>query len=169
MLKNTSGFVRRACAAWMALALCAYAQSEWPKIGFLVKMPEQGRFINEQKAAARAGREIGFDVINLGVQDGEKVLSAIDNLAAQGAQGFVICAPDVRLGPAIMARAQTLNLKFVTVDDQLQGADGTILAAVPHLGMSASKIGWAIRRPRRAWSWALSRPACSAACRCPAE
>jgi len=69
------------------------------------------------------------------------VLSAIDNLGAQGAKGFVICAPDVRLGPAIQARAKRYNMKFVTVDDQLVDSSGKPLANVPHLGMSAFKIG----------------------------
>jgi L-arabinose transport system substrate-binding protein len=121
--------------------LSACSPNDRPKIGFLVKMPEQGWFINEQKAASEAGQQMGFDVVSLGVQDGEKVLSAIDYLAAHGAQGFVICAPDVRLGPAILARANALRLKFVTVDDQLQGADGTVIQSVPHLGLSATKIG----------------------------
>ena len=43
--------------------------------------------------------------MKLGVQDGEKVMTAIDSLVAGGAQGFVICTPDVRLGPAIVAKA----------------------------------------------------------------
>ena len=77
----------------------------------------------------------------LGVPDGEKVISAIDNLAAQGAQGFVICTPDVRLGPAIMAKARATGLKVVTVDDQFVGPDGRFLAEVPYLGMSATNIG----------------------------
>lgn len=144
----------------LALGLCACERSERPKIGFLVKMPEQGWFINEQKAASQAGREMGFDVIDIGVQDGEKVLSAIDNLAAQGARGFVICAPDVRLGPAIVARAAAANLKFVSVDDQLQGADGKPLESVPHLGISAHKIGQQVgsalasEMKRRGWTFA---------------
>lgn len=111
------------------------------KIGFLVKMPEQAWFINEQKAATALGKQDNFTVINIGTPDGEKVLGAIDNLAAQGAKGFVICAPDVRLGPAIRARAKTYNMKFVTVDDQLVDSSGKALADVPHLGMSAFKIG----------------------------
>jgi L-arabinose transport system substrate-binding protein len=134
-----------AIAAWIVAAavgvLCACSSGEQVKIGFLVKMPEQGWFINEQKAAVEAGRQMGFDVVGIGVQDGERVLPAIDNLAAQGAQGFVICAPDVRMGPAILARANALGLKFVTVDDQLQGPDGTVIQSVPHLGISATKIG----------------------------
>ncbi|WP_345810784.1 arabinose ABC transporter substrate-binding protein [Paraburkholderia sp. PREW-6R] len=111
------------------------------KIGFLVKMPEQAWFINEQKAATALGQKEHFSVVNIGTPDGEKVLAAVDNLGAQGAQGFVICAPDVRLGPAIEARAKRYNMKFVTVDDQLVDSSGKPLPNVPHLGMSALKIG----------------------------
>jgi len=111
------------------------------KVGFLVKMPEQAWFINEEKGATALGQKEGFSVVNIGTPDGEKVLSAIDNLGAQGAKGFVICAPDVRLGPAIQARAKRYGMKFVTVDDQLVDSSGKPLANVPHLGMSAYKIG----------------------------
>src|SRR5512133_2749483 len=61
------------------------------KIGFLVKQPEEPWFQFEWKGADKAGRQYGFEVIKLGVPDGEKVIAAIDNLAALGAQGFVIC------------------------------------------------------------------------------
>jgi L-arabinose transport system substrate-binding protein len=128
------------------------------KIGFLVKMPEQQWFINEQTAATAAGKQDGYTVINIGTPDGEKVLSAIDNLGAQGAKGFVICAPDVRLGPAIRARAKRYDMKFVTVDDQLVDGSGKALADVPHLGMSAYKIGQQVGQTiseemkRRGWT-----------------
>ncbi|WP_426394991.1 arabinose ABC transporter substrate-binding protein [Ralstonia sp. R-29] len=128
------------CLGPLAAALPAHAD-EPLKIGFLVKMPEQAWFINEQKAATALGQKDGFSVVNIGTPDGEKVLSAIDNLGAQGAKGFVICAPDVRLGPAISARAKKYDMKFVTVDDQLVDSSGKPLANVPHLGMSAFKIG----------------------------
>ena len=126
--------------AWLGSAVPLHAEAP-VKIGFLVKMPEQAWFINEQKAAAEAGKKEGFTVVDIGTPDGEKVLAAIDNLGAQGAQGFVICPPDVRLGPAIRARARQYNMKFVTVDDQLVDGTGKPLAGVPHLGMSASRIG----------------------------
>ena len=125
---------------WLGASAGAFAATP-VKIGFLVKMPEQAWFINEQKAATEQGRKDGFAVVSIGAPDGEKVLAAIDNLGAQGAQGFVICPPDVRLGPAIRARARQYNMKFVTVDDQLVDGAGKPLAGVPHLGMSASKIG----------------------------
>ena len=106
--------LRRLTLSAMAAALLATpfamqmtAHADTPlKIGVLVKMPEQAWFINEQKAATALGQKEGFSVVNIGAPDGEKVLAAIDNLGAQGAQGFVICPPDVRLGPAIQARAK---------------------------------------------------------------
>src|SRR3954469_7330433 len=111
------------------------------KIGFLVKQPEEPWFQFEWKGADKAAAQYGFDLVKLGVPDGEKVIAAIDNLAAQGAKGFVICTPDVRLGPAIVAKAQAAGLKVITVDDQFIGADGKFMRDVPYLGMSATKIG----------------------------
>jgi L-arabinose transport system substrate-binding protein len=111
------------------------------KLGFLVKQPEEPWFQFEWKGAEKAGAQYGFDVVKLGVPDGEKVIAAIDNLSAQGAKGFVICTPDVRLGPAVATKARQAALKVVTVDDQFVGSDGKIMTDVPYLGMSASKIG----------------------------
>lgn len=111
------------------------------KIGFIVKKPEQAWFINEQEAASALGQQKGFEVVRLSGEDGQQVLSAIDNLNSQGAQGFVICPPDVRLGPAIANRAKQYGMKVVTVDDQFLGPDGEPMAEVPHLGMSGYKIG----------------------------
>ena len=113
------------------------------KIGFLVKQPEEPWFQNEWKGAANAGKKFGFEVVQLGVPDGEKVMTAIDSLVANGAQGFVICTPDVRLGPAIMARAKLKGLKVITVDDRFVTAAGGFMSDVPYFGMSASKIGTA--------------------------
>jgi L-arabinose transport system substrate-binding protein len=111
------------------------------KIGFLVKQPEEPWFQNEWKFADRAGKDLGFEVIKIGATDGEKVLSAIDNLAAQGAQGFVICTPDVKLGPSIVAKARAVGLKVMSVDDRLVDARGEPIPGVPHMGISATKIG----------------------------
>lgn len=151
-----------ACVLGLSLSACQESgdasDSEEPiKIGFLVKMPEQAWFINEQRAATKLSEELGFELVRMGVPDGEKVMSAINNLAAQGAQGFVICAPDVRLGPAILARARLQGMKFMTVDDQLVDAGGQPLADVPHLGISAHKIGMQVgetlvaEMKRRGW------------------
>ena len=67
----------------------------------------------------RCTERYGFNLLEIGIPDGEKTLAAIDNLAAQGAGGFVISPPDVRLGPAILARARARGLKVFTVDAQM--------------------------------------------------
>jgi L-arabinose transport system substrate-binding protein len=157
------------CAAALALVGCnrqtesvasAASQPAAPakiKLGFLVKQPEEPWFQYEWKGAERAGAKHDFEVLKYGVQDSEKVMAAIDNLAVAGAQGFVICTPDVRMGPAIVARAKLKGLKLVTVDDQFVGPDGKFMTDVAYLGMSASKIGYSVgeallaEAKRRGW------------------
>ncbi len=112
-----------------------------PRIGFVTKMPEQAWFLSEAKAARAVGAARGYTVVTLGAPDGERLMTAIDNLATQGARGLVVCAPDVRLGPAVRHRAAVLGLKLLTVDDRFLGPDGRPLLDVPHLGMSGRKIG----------------------------
>ena len=111
------------------------------KLGFLVKQPEEPWFQYEWKGADKAAAQYGFELIKLGVPDGEKVIAAIDNLAALGARGFVICTPDVRLGPAIMQKSRAVGLKVIAVDDRFIGPDNRFMAEVPYLGMSATQIG----------------------------
>ncbi len=128
------------------------------RIGFLVKQPDEPWFQNEWKFAQQCADSFGFDLVKIGATDGEKVLAAIDNLAAQGAQGFVICAPDVRLGPSIMARAERYGMKVMSVDDRFVGADGSFMKSVHHLGISAHDIGASVGRAlyaemrRRSWN-----------------
>jgi L-arabinose transport system substrate-binding protein len=147
--------VRRGLAAMAALGLATAAlacggrtgtaRPQRVKIGFLVKQPEETWFQNEWKFATLAATELGFDLVKIGAPDGERVLTAIDSLAAQGAGGFVICTPDVRLGPAIVAKARSHGLKVMSVDDQFVGADGRFMA-VPHMGISAREIGRVVGR-----------------------
>ncbi|WP_174801638.1 arabinose ABC transporter substrate-binding protein [Martelella limonii] len=128
----------------IASALAMMANAAWAedvKIGFVVKQPEEPWFQDEWKFADQAAQEKGFTLVKIGAADGEKVQSAIDNLGAQGAQGFIICVPDVKLGPGIVAKAAANDLKLMTVDDRLVGADGQPLEDVPHMGISATKIG----------------------------
>jgi L-arabinose transport system substrate-binding protein len=111
------------------------------KLGYLVKQPDEPWFQTEWQFAQKAADENNVELIKLATQDGEKVLSAIDNLSAQGAKGFVICTPDVKLGPAIVKKAADANLKLITVDDQFIGSDGKIMADVHHLGVAARDVG----------------------------
>src|SRR5688572_25178502 len=110
------------------------------KLGFIVNQPDQPWYQLEWKFADEAGRALGAEIIKIAAPDGEKALGAIDTLAAAGAKGFVICTPDVRLGPALVAKAKAANLKLIAVDDQFVGPNG-IMKDVHYLGVSARKIG----------------------------
>src|SRR5437764_14039535 len=107
----------RRCAIGLGvlLASAAYAASGPIKIGFLVKQPEEPWFQLEWKFADQAAKDLGFSLVKIGATDGEKVLGAIDNLAAGGAQGFIICTPDTRLGPGIVAKAKANQLKLISL------------------------------------------------------
>ncbi|WP_296652029.1 arabinose ABC transporter substrate-binding protein [Paraburkholderia sp.] len=131
-----------AVAVSAALGEAPLAQAaDQVKIGFLVKQPEEPWFQDEWKFAEMAAKEKGFTLVKIGAPSGEKVMSAIDNLAAQKAQGFIICTPDVKLGPGIVAKAKADNLKMMTVDDRLVDGSGKPIEAVPHMGISAYNIG----------------------------
>lgn len=117
------------------------AGGDKPKIAFIVKQPDEPWFQLEWKFADEAAQKDGFDLIKIAATDGEQVPSKIDNAASQGAQGLIICTPDVKLGSAIKAKAEARNMKLMSVDDQLVDADGKPLADVHHLGISATKIG----------------------------
>lgn len=138
-------FLKTALAAGaLAATTMGAAHAADVKIGFVVKQPEEPWFQDEWKFAEQAAAEKGFDLVKIGAEDGEKLMSAIDNLGAQGAQGFIVCTPDVKLGPGIVAKAAANDLKVMTVDDRLVDADDNPLEEVPHMGISASKIGEAV-------------------------
>ncbi|MBV7537047.1 arabinose ABC transporter substrate-binding protein [Duganella sp. sic0402] len=127
-------------AAVLCAAVWAHA-AEPVKIGFLVKQAEEPWFQDEWRYAEVAAKEKGFTLVKIGIPNGEKTMAAIDNLAAQKAQGFVICAPDVKLGKAIERAAKRNNLKVVSVDDRLVDGSGKPIESIPHMGISGYQIG----------------------------
>lgn len=131
------------CALFGFNASPVYSSSEAPmKLGFLVKQPEEPWFQTEWAFADKAAKDLGnVQIIKIAVPDGEKTLNAIDNLAANGAKGFVICTPDPKLGPAIMAKARSYDLKVIAVDDQFLNAAGEPMTNVPLIMMAATEIG----------------------------
>ena len=136
-------FVAVLLASWACLALfggCGPRGEKKIRIGFLVKNPEEKWFQDEWRFAQKCADTYGFELIKIGATDGEKVLGAIDNMAAQGVQGFVICTPDVRLGPGIVAKAQSHKMKVIAVDDQFVGANGAFMD-ITYMGIAARKIG----------------------------
>ena len=138
MLKRVS---KLAIAFVISATLGSAFAADRLKLGYLVKQPEEAWFQTEWAYAEKAGKDLGFDVIKIGVPDGEKTMAAIDKLAAEGAKGFVICAPDPTLGSAIMEKAKSLNLRVVTVDDRLQDKMGLFMDDVPLMMMAARKVG----------------------------
>ena len=136
---------KHACALLLALIMSLSAawalEAKDIKIGYLVKQPEEQWFQMEWKFAQECADKYGFTLLKIGATDGEKLLTAIENIAANGAQGFVCVTPDVRLGPAIVAAARRNNLKLVSNADQFIGADGQPMLDVPYLGIAAYAIG----------------------------
>ncbi|WP_126283382.1 arabinose ABC transporter substrate-binding protein [Burkholderia stagnalis] len=134
------------------------ADSADVKIGFLVKQPDDPWFQDEWRFAEQAARDKHFTLIKIAAPSGEKVSTALDSLAAQKAQGVILCAPDVKLGPGIAAKAKRARIKLMSVDDQLVDGRGAPLAGVPHMGISAYKIGQqvgqaiAAETKRRGWN-----------------
>ena len=155
--------IRSLCCAALAVTAVSLSSSllaaEQVKIGFLVKQAEEPWFQTEWAFAEKAGKDKGFTVIKIAVPDGEKTLSAIDSLAANGAKGFVICPPDVGLGPAIVAKAKANGLKVMAVDDRFVDANGKFMEDVPYLGMAAFEVGqkqgaaMATEAKKRGWDW----------------
>lgn len=134
--------MKRTLLATAALCAAVWAQAAEPvKIGFLVKQAEEPWFQDEWRYAEVAAREKGFTLVKIGIPNGEKTMAAIDNLAAQKAQGFVICAPDVKLGKAIERAAKRNSLKVVSVDDRLVDGSGKPIESIPHMGISGYQIG----------------------------
>ena len=161
-MKRRPGIRSLCCAALAATALTlsgGLLAADPVKIGFLVKQAEEPWFQTEWAFAEKAAQDKGFTLIKIAVPDGEKTLSAIDSLAANGAQGFVICPPDVGLGPAIMAKAKLNGLKVIAVDDRFVDARGKFMEEVPYLGMAAFEVGekqghaMVAEAKHRNWDW----------------
>jgi L-arabinose transport system substrate-binding protein len=158
-MKTTMFKWARRLPAAAAIALCAFgAQAADPvKIGFLVKQAEEPWFQDEWKYAEQAAKDKGFALVKIGIPNGEKMIAAIDNLAAQKAQGFVICAPDVKLGGAVARAAKRQNLKVISVDDRLVDGAGKPIAGIPHMGISGyaigTQVGQALAAEMKARGW----------------
>ncbi|MCQ4260667.1 substrate-binding domain-containing protein [Stutzerimonas stutzeri] len=155
--------IRSLCCAALTVGAMSFAAAtmakEEVKIGFLVKQPEEPWFQTEWAFAEKAAKDHGFTLLKIAVPDGEKTLAAIDSLAANGAKGFVICPPDVALGPAIVAKSKFNDLKVMAVDDRFVDAKGQPMKDVPYLGMAAFEVGqkqgaaMAEEAKNRGWDW----------------
>ena len=156
-MKNKLAHALRGLAVALALSSAPAFADDPIKIGFVVKQPEEPWFRDEWRFAEQAAKDKGFILVKIGAQDGGKVINAIDNLKVQHAQGFIICAPDVKLGPSIVAKARINRLKLITVDDRLVDGSGKPIEGVPYTGISAvnigKQVGQAIAQQIKARGW----------------
>lgn len=109
-------------------------------IGFIVKSMSDTWFPVEIAFAKKEADKLGCKLLSQEAKTGESVLATIDSMAAQGAKGIIICSPETQLGPAIEAKCKEKGLKLMSVDDQLVN-EGKPMTDIPHLGISAEKIG----------------------------
>ena len=115
--------------------------NEKVKIGFIVKTLSDTWFQQETDFAKKKAEELGVELMVEEAGEGSKVMDIMSTMKTKGAQGVIICAPDVQLGMAIKAAADSNGLKLMSVDDRLVDADGKPMEDIPHLGISAAKIG----------------------------
>lgn len=111
------------------------------KVGFIVKSMADSWFKYETQFAKEQADKLGIELDIQEAKTGDAVLSTMDTMASNGVKGVIICAPEVQLGTSIQAAAKKNDLKLMSVDDRLVGADGKPLADIPHLGISAKNIG----------------------------
>ena len=97
-----TALVAGALAVLSVTTIAAYAQDT--KIGFIVKQPEEPWFQDEWKFADQAAKEKGFTLVKIGAEDGEKLMSAIDNLGAQGVQASSSAPRTSSSAPASLPR-----------------------------------------------------------------
>ena len=78
-------FTKALAAVGLAAVMSHSAMAaENPKLGFLVKQPEEPWFQTEWRFADKAGKDMNFEVIKIAVPDGEKTVNAIDSIACGG-------------------------------------------------------------------------------------
>lgn len=111
------------------------------KIGFIVKSMADSWFQNETNFAKSEGDSLGAEVNVQEAKDDTAVITTIDTMATNGVQGIIICSPETQLGPAIKSACDKHNIKLMSVDDRLVDSSGKPMTEVPHLGISATKIG----------------------------
>lgn len=110
------------------------------RLGLLVHQPDTLWAQQRLAWAQQAADKLSFELIALSIPDADAARAAIDHLAAQGAGGFVISNPDHTIGYDLVQQARAANLKVLSVEHSLVGANG-LPHGVPHIGFDDTKIG----------------------------
>ena len=123
-----------------AAQVAEHAKRGGVRIGLLVHDPD-GPWAQRRLAfAQQAADELNFTLVHLPIPDRDTALAAFDQLAEQGAGGVVVSTPDTTLGYDLVQRARAADVKVLSVDHSLVGANG-LPHGVPHFGFDDAKIG----------------------------
>ncbi|MGI6173944.1 MAG: substrate-binding domain-containing protein [Christensenellales bacterium] len=133
--------------AMLAIGTCALAEVAHDNNGDgkllvygIYKSGDQEWFINEGAAARKTVEEAGgtFKYIDIALE-GQKMMDAIEQAHADGADGIVMCPNDQTMSQNVVDTCKEYGIPVVACDDALEDAEGNKL--VPWVGIAGYDIG----------------------------
>ena len=132
--------------AMLAIGSCAFAEAAHDKNGDgklvvygIYKSGDQEWFLNEGAAARATVEAAGGEFYYVDVAlEGQKMLDAIDQAYANGADGIVTCTPDQTMSQNIVDKCDEYGIAVVACDDALE-VNGEKIA--PWVGIAGYDIG----------------------------
>lgn len=132
--------------AMLAIGSCAFAEAAHDANGDgklvvygIYKSGDQEWFLNEGEAARKTVEEAGGEFYYVDVAlEGQKMLDAIDQAYANGADGIVTCTPDQTMSQNIVDLCNEYGIAVVACDDALE-VNGEKIA--PWVGIAGYDIG----------------------------
>ena len=133
-------------AAMMLIGGCAMAEAAHDKNGDgklvvygIYKSGDQEWFLNEGEAARKTVEETGgeYFYVDVALED-QKMLDAIDQAYANGADGIVTCTPDQTMSQNVVDKCAEYGIAVVAADDALE-MNGEKIA--PWVGIAGYDIG----------------------------
>lgn len=139
------------CVAALVLSACSSGQetSSGPdvkkktghiSISYLQKQGDQQYFVDEANGAKAEAKKLGdvqVNVVNLAL-DSNKAISEMDTAVARKSDGIAMVAPDQKIGPQVIDKANQAKVPFVASDDILKDGKGK---AVPFVGFDGTSMG----------------------------
>ena len=132
--------------AMLVIGVCALAEAPHDKNGDgklvvygIYKSGDQWWFQNEGAAARKTVEDAGGEYFYIDVAlEGQKMLDAIDQAYANGADGIVTCTPDQTMSRNIVDKCNEYGIAVVACDDALE-VNGERIA--PWVGIAGYDIG----------------------------
>ncbi len=113
-------------ASALVLAACSGGNDGRPIIGLITKTDTNPFFVTMKKGAQEQATKDGIDLRTFAGRidgDNESQVTAIENLMALGAEGFMITPNDSRAIVPAIERAKEAGLAVIALDTQLDPAD----------------------------------------------